>query len=108
MKLGDGKANLRVETMCSLADHKKKPHDVLWVGNDKVYITWEEFEKAAQDYDYDAGFGSSKVADDLMVVGYSWWLERYEYGGAEGWAFKTLPERPASKGMPAINNRRVR
>ena len=33
-----------------------------------------------------------QVADDLVVVGDSWWLERHEYDGSEWWEYKEKPK----------------
>lgn len=55
--------------------------------------TWEDFKKNA-DIDYDSGYGSSKVAQDLLVVGENWWLERGEYDGSEWWDYKEMPKEP--------------
>lgn len=42
--------------------------------------------------EYYAGFGSAKVAEDLVLVGKGWWLERHEYDGAESWHYKEAPK----------------
>lgn len=86
--------NLLQETIDSLTFHEKNVSDVLWVGSfDGEYsMAWEEFAIIAN-VDYDDGFGSQKIAKDLVVVGRGWWMERGEYDGSEWWDFKTKPVR---------------
>ena len=86
--------NLLKETIEALKENGKTPKDVQWVGSKdgKYAISWEEFEKIA-DIEYDAGYGAPEIATDLVVVGDGWWLERWECEDAEGWAFKTLPQK---------------
>jgi len=84
--------NLLEETIEILKKNGKSPEDVRWVGSKdgRFAISWDEFSKIA-DTVYDVGYGSAQVAEDLVVVGYDWWLERAEYDGAEWWEFKQLP-----------------
>ncbi|MEN6549031.1 MAG: hypothetical protein ABFE07_23545 [Armatimonadia bacterium] len=89
--------NLLKETLESMAPHT--PSEVLWVGGDSFWFTWDEFARVA-DVEYDSGFGSQKVASDLVVVGDGWWLERTEYDGSEGWALKGQPKRPEEREAP--------
>jgi len=93
-KEGRDDTNFLEETLGCLGKCKKTPKDVRWVGSrdGKYVINWAEFEVLA-DTCYDNGFGSQEVADDLVVVGNGWWLERSEYDGAEGWRFKKTPRR---------------
>ena len=86
-------SNLLKETLELLESNNKKETDVKWVGTSTHKTTWEDFKKNA-DVDYDSGYGSSKVAQDLLVVGENWWLERGEYDGSEWWEHNKLPEIP--------------
>lgn len=85
--------NLKTETINRLVANDKTLEDIRWVGCRKYEISVELFLVLA-DQEYDAGYGGSEVADDLLVVGDDWWLERHEYDGSEWWEFKTLPKRP--------------
>jgi hypothetical protein len=85
--------NLLEETEEVLEEHGKTFDDVLWIGGDDFTISVDDFKTLA-DREYYNGYGSPEVAIDLKVVGDGWWLERYEYDGAEDWAFKTMPEKP--------------
>lgn len=84
--------NLLQETLSALEYHHLTPDDVIWVGDYRGHhaITWPEFITVG-DVEYDNGYGSQKIASDLVVVGNGWWLERSEYDGAEGWEFKQQP-----------------
>lgn len=84
--------NLLEETVRSMSNEGLTPNDVKWIGaRDGEYaITWKQFEIIAN-VNYDASYGSAEVAEDLVVVGSDWWLERHEYDGSEWWEFKKLP-----------------
>ena len=86
--------NLLEETIEVLKSKGKDEKDVMWVGSrdGKYAISWEEFKKIA-DIEYDCKFGAQEIAEDLVVVGKDWWLERHEYDGSEWWEFKTLPRK---------------
>ena len=88
--------NLLQETLDKLKHYNKTPEDVRWVGNDRVYTTWENFKKIAG-VEYYNGFGSAHVATDLKIVGEDWWLTRGKYDGKEWWVFETLQTRPPIK-----------
>ena len=92
------KKNIVEETLKVLKDHGKAPEDVSWVGsNDGEYaMSWEDFFYRFTKIVYDAGYGAQEIAQDLVVVGDNWWLEREEYDGAENWIYKNCPT-PASK-----------
>lgn len=85
--------NLKNSTLNVLKRHNKLPSDIKWVGCTSFKIPIEEFWKLA-DREYDAGYGGVEVAEDLIVVGESWWLERHEYDGSEWWEYKELPQEP--------------
>lgn len=87
--------NLLEETKKKLNESGKSEKDVLWVGNEKSCISWEQFAKIA-DIEYSDGYGSREIAYDLFVVGEKWWLERSEYDGSEWWEYKELPKKPTT------------
>lgn len=90
--MGD-KENFLKETVQKLLYHGKTPKDVLWVGMQKSWTTWQNFQDVA-DFEYDSGYGSQQIVEDLIIVGKDWWLERGEYDGSEWWEFKQYPVRP--------------
>lgn len=85
--------NLLQETTDMLTAWGKTWDDVLWIGGADFTISIEDFKRQAN-REYDDDFGSPEVALDLIVVGKDWWLERYEYDGAEGWVYKAYPAKP--------------
>ena len=91
--------NLLQETESLLSDHGHSSKDVQWVGNGQIWFTWDEFMEIA-DTNYDNGFGGQQVAQDLIVVGKYWWLERHEYDGSEWWAYQTYPTKPDQRRVP--------
>lgn len=94
-------ANLRKETIECLLENGKTLYDVVWVGTLEVEIPIEEFLRLVDKY-YDNGFGSQKVATDLLVCGDGWYMERHEYDGSEWWEFKTMPTRPNRVVIPKV------
>lgn len=86
-------SNLLKETLELLERNNKKETDVKWVGTTTHKTTWGDFKKNA-DVDYDSGYGLPEVAQDLLVVGENWWLERGEYDGSEWWDYKEMPKEP--------------
>ena len=92
--------NLLKETIEKLRKHNKEPKDVLYCGTpDFGYFTWEDFEKVA-DIEYDEGFGGQRVAEDLIIVGNGFWLERHEYDGSEWWEYKAIIAKPEKYNKP--------
>lgn len=91
--LDSSSRNLKSETLAILKKYNKSYFDIKWVGCRNFKIPIEEFWELA-DRMYDAGYGHAEVAEDLLVVGNNWWLERHEYDGAEWWEYKEIPEKP--------------
>jgi hypothetical protein len=89
-------SNLLKETLEILEENNRNPSQVRWVGSidGKYAISWDEFAKVA-DLEYDSSYGWQEIADDLVVVGSNWWLERHEYDGSEWWEYKTTPKKSA-------------
>ena len=85
--------NLLKDTLEELQQNGKTEADVRWVGNKTHKATWNAFKSVA-DTEFDGGFGFAKVAQDLLIVGDNWWLERHEYDGSEWWEYKELPKEP--------------
>ena len=80
--------NLLKETLKSLDNNNKKPTDIIFIGAVSGYsCTWKEFVILA-DKEYDRSFGSTEVAEDLIIVftdGSR--LVRGEYDGSEWWEY---------------------
>ncbi|AQP41493.1 prophage Pi3 protein [Streptococcus gallolyticus] len=84
--------NLWEETLRKLATYEKTFKDVKYIQGLDFAITKENFEQVAKKTTYDSGYGKSEVAEDLVIVGDGWWLERNEYDGAEWWEYKETPK----------------
>lgn len=84
---------LKTETIDILKKHNKILSDIKWIGCRSFKIPINKFWELANRM-YDRGYGSAEVAEDLLLVGDSWWLERHEYDGAEWWEYKELPQEP--------------
>ena len=84
--------NLLEETRRSLGGDTDQ---VQWVGSadGKLCMSWDEFAEIAKGVEYDSGYGSQKIASDLVVVLQNGWLERHEYDGCEWWEHKHGPIR---------------
>ena len=92
--------NLLKETKEILKDNHKSLDDTLWCRSKQFgYFTKEVFIKLAQT-EYESGFGSPKVAEDLIIVGKDFWLERHEYDGSESWKYKSMPIKPSKYRKP--------
>ena len=81
--------NLWKETIAKLKEHRKTFNDVLAVCGNEFRITKGDFKKYAN-AEYDSGYGAPEVAEDLLVIGADFWLERHEYDGSEWWEFKQM------------------
>lgn len=84
--------NLWEETLKVLAVYGKKIDDVKYIQGSDFSITKENFEQVAKKSEYYSGFGAAQVAEDLVLVGDDWWLERNEYDGSEWWEYKETPK----------------
>lgn len=86
----------------TIVDIKKSGHeikDIVFIGSEETghQCSWQQFRKLA-DFEYDSGFGSQKIATDLVIVfsdGAKMW--RDEYDGSEGWAFSAPFKMPEEK-----------
>lgn len=83
--------NLWDETIKILEVHKKTFDNVVAICGNDFQITKEDFIKYSNT-DYDAGYGAPEVAEDLIIIGDDFWLERHEYDGSEWWEFKRMPK----------------
>lgn len=82
--------NLLKETKTILKKNGKTIKDIVAVQGADFAISVDNF-LALADVEYDNGFGSPKVAEDLLVIGKDFWLERHEYDGSEWWEYKGCP-----------------
>lgn len=100
----DDLINFKEETIEKLKDNGKSMKDIRWIGRLEYYNEktgeYEQFKYDIDeffnkiDFRYDSGYGLVKIPLDLVIVGDDWWMERWEYDGAECWIFKCLPDEP--------------
>ena len=83
--------NLLKETKDVLKENGKTIKDIVAVQGNDFGISVEDFWKLA-DTEYNGGYGAPKVAEDLILVGNGFWLERAEYDGSEWWEYKEFPK----------------
>lgn len=63
-------------------------------------IPLADFTRRAAVIDYDADYGVVYIDPSLKIVGGTWWLERANYDGLEGWVFRRKPEQPGVYATP--------
>lgn len=83
--------NLLKETEDILKENGKTLKDIVAVQGNVFGMPVEKFIEIAN-VEYDDGYGGTEVADDLIVLGDDWWLERHEYDGSEWWEYKEMPK----------------
>jgi len=77
------------ETARSIKGSGHKKSDVMFIGSadGKYRLTMKEFEEIAN-FDYDSGFGSAKIATDLIIYFRDKsYIARGEYDGSEWWEY---------------------
>ena len=88
--------NLLEETIDFLKSYSKTEDDIYWVGSKNICFSWKHFENIAN-FSYDSGYGAQEVANDLIIFGHDFWLERKEYDGSEWWEYKQIPVKPVKE-----------
>lgn len=86
--------NLFKETKKALGVFHYAIADVAYVctlsGGNKCTI--EEFMEMAMNIDYDNGYGSAKIREDLIIIMKDGdWFNRGEYDGSEWWTLNRAP-----------------
>lgn len=79
--------NFLQETTALIQSLGLTPEDIDFIGSEKSghSCTWEQFLNLA-DFEYDSGYGSQRVATDLIIVFKDGTRAfRSEYAGSEGW-----------------------
>lgn len=94
--------NLLEETIKVLENNGKSINDIVAVQGKDFGISIKRFLKLA-DTEYNEGKGEAEVAEDLVIIGKDWWLERAENDGAEWWEFRKFPSiLPVANGVKAL------
>lgn len=83
--------NLKEETLEVLQNNGKHKEDVKYVCGEDFQIGLGQFWELA-DTEYDSSYGAPEIAQDLMLIGDDFWMERGEYDGFEWWDFHTMPD----------------
>lgn len=81
--------NLLKETQSIIMEELHKPKDIIFIGSEESghSCSWEQFTELAN-IEYDNGYGSQKIAKDLIIVfNNGAKMRRDEYDGAEGWVY---------------------
>lgn len=100
--------NLLQETEEILKKHKRKISHIRFIRNAEGLIPVADFILAAENFNYDNGYGEIQVDPTIKIVGKFWWLARRTYDGKEWWEFYIKPKRPTVKaGDFLIQNTRV-
>lgn len=100
--------NLLNETVEILNAYGRNEEDILWVGGDDFYITWENFKEVADVEYYHDVCGGQEVATDLVIVGKDFWLERRDFEVYESWEFREFPTKPLMMAkVKALTNERA-
>jgi len=91
--------NLLKETLHDITQSGHTPADIVFIGSERTghSCTWDEFQVLAN-IEYDNGFGSQEVADDLIIVfsdGSK--MRRREYDGSENWEYSTPFKMPKER-----------
>ena len=85
--------NLLKELKDVLEEHGKTLDDIKWVGSEDYKVDVNKFLELA-DVEYDEAYGASEVAENLIIVGNGWHLDREEYHSSEWFEFHTLLSEP--------------
>ena len=83
--------NLKEETLEVLHNNGKHKEDVKYVCGEYFQIGLGQFWELS-DTEYDSSYGAPEIAQDLMLIGDDFWMERGEYDGFEWWDFHTMPD----------------
>lgn len=92
--------NLLTETEQALKNHNLSLKNIKYILNSEGYIPVADFVAAAHNINYNNGWGAVEIDPSLKIVGASWWLERANYDGLEGWIFCKKPSEPK---YPAVD-----
>lgn len=84
--------NFLDETLEAIKHSGHTISDVMFIGSydGKYRMKWDKFKEKA-DFEYDSGFGSQHIAEDLIVFFYDQtYLTRDEYDGSEWWEYNEI------------------
>lgn len=105
--------NFLEETKRDIKESGHKIEDVMFIGSaNGIYrMNWDKFIEKA-DFDYDNGYGSAHIAEDLIVYFKDHtYMTRFEYDGSEWWNYsvpKIFNEDDEYKDFDILGNNRYR
>jgi hypothetical protein len=83
------------ETVTVLESHGKTIADIEYIGSSETKINTNKALELMKKTNYDSGYGSQKIADNLMIKGNDFIMTRGEYDGSEWWNYmQTDPSLP--------------
>ena len=87
--------NLYDETVTILESHGKTIADIEYIGSSETKINTNKALELMKKTNYDSGYGSQKIAENLMIKGNGFIMTRGEYDGSEWWDYmQTDPSLP--------------
>lgn len=89
-------ANLLEEAKELLKECGKSLEDILYCQNDDGWFELALFKELAN-REYYEDHGAVEAMQDLVLIGNDFWLERFEYDGAECWKYQTKPKKTKTK-----------
>lgn len=90
--------NLYEETNSKLQQLDYTWNDISWIGSPDLIIPVDRFISVAKNTNYDNGFGSQEIAEDLVIMFKNGTgLERQEYDGSESWLYQEPPQKPKKR-----------
>ncbi len=79
--------NLYDETVTILEIHDKTIADIEYIGSSDTKINTNKALELMKGTNYDDGYGSQEIADNLMIKGNDFIMTRGEYDGSEWWDY---------------------
>ena len=79
--------NLYDETVTILERHNKTIADIEYIGSSETKINTDKALELMKGTNYDSGYGSQEIADNLMIKGNDFIMTRGEYDGSEWWEY---------------------
>lgn len=90
--------NLAEETITALHRHSYNMYDIAWIGNRDYTVPINEFFDIAMHTNYNNGYGSSAIAEDLLIVMKDdSYFQRREYDGSEWWEYVPVVKKPSEQ-----------
>jgi hypothetical protein len=91
--------NFLEHTLDTLSDYGKNIDDIEWIGNEFMYLTWDEFIELSEEIEDFSSDGLGPIPQDLKIVGKTWWMDLEGCTSIEDdeqveWVYREKPKRP--------------